>query len=221
MLPSGSQDRRPCHTGCATCLLVPPFPGPSACARSRPPVQPIPIGPRSLRPVLALALRTVLLRSFCRSRIHLPASLCSTPVTALPSSYEGSDFRHPFSANGGPPRFTTPELLCRSVSNHPMPFHVRFTSLVFFAFWTLPRQDRFPSASFGAPGFAFQPQARQGHQAESSSSRTDRQTRLRLRQLPLSESSGRIERRSNPRRLSQEPLRSEERARRSLRACAV
>ena len=30
-----------------------------------------------------------------RSRIHLPASLCSTPVTALPSSYEGSDFHHP------------------------------------------------------------------------------------------------------------------------------
>ena len=31
-------------------------------------------------------------QSFCRSRIHLPASLCSTPVTALPCSYEGSDF---------------------------------------------------------------------------------------------------------------------------------
>src|SRR5829696_587690 len=95
MLPSGSQDRRPCHTGCAICLLVPLFRGPPACARSRPLVRPSPIGPRSLRLVLALALRTVAGHSFCRSRIHLPASLCSTPVTALPSSYEGSDFHHP------------------------------------------------------------------------------------------------------------------------------
>src|SRR5829696_4754998 len=95
MLPSGSQDRRPCHTGCAICLLVPLFRGPPACARSRPLVRPSPIGPRSLRLVLALALRTVAGHSFCRSRIHLPASLCSTPVTTLPSSYEGSDFHHP------------------------------------------------------------------------------------------------------------------------------
>src|SRR5436305_1794690 len=33
-----------------------------------------------------------------------------------------------------------------------MSFHGRFFSLVFFAFWTLPRQDRFPSAPFGSLG---------------------------------------------------------------------
>src|SRR6185436_16929945 len=95
MLPSDSKDRRPCHTGCAICLLVPPFPGLPACARSRPLVRPSPIGQRSLRLVLALALRTVLGRLVCLSRIHLPASLCSTPITAFPSSYGGSDFHHP------------------------------------------------------------------------------------------------------------------------------
>ncbi len=92
MLPSGSKDHRPCHIGCAICLLVPPFPGLPACARSKPPVRPSPIGQGSLRLVLAFALRTVAGRSFCRSRIHLPASLCSTPVTALLGSYGGSDF---------------------------------------------------------------------------------------------------------------------------------
>ena len=42
-----------------------------------------------------------------------------------------------------------------------MSFHVRFPSLVFFAFWTLPGQDRFPSASFRSLGFAIHSQARQ------------------------------------------------------------
>lgn len=36
----------------------------------------------------------------------------------------------------GDPRFTTPESSCRSVSNHPVPSHVRFLHARFtFAFW--------------------------------------------------------------------------------------
>jgi hypothetical protein len=54
----------------------------------------MPHGSGSVHRVLALAdaLAMVAGQSFCRARIHLPASLCSTPVTALPRSYGGSDF---------------------------------------------------------------------------------------------------------------------------------
>ena len=95
MLPSGLKDHRPCHKGYAICLLVPLLPGLPACVRSKQTVRPSPIGQESFRLVLAFALRTGSGRSFCRSRIHLPASLCSTPITALPSSYGGSDFHYP------------------------------------------------------------------------------------------------------------------------------
>ena len=186
MLPSGSKDHRPCHKGCAICLLVPPFPGLPACVRSRPLVRPSPIGPRSLRLVLACALRTVVVQSFCHSRVHLPASLCSTPVMALLRSYEGSVFHRSFSASGGSPRFTASELLCRSVSNHPMSCHLRFISLVLFAFWTLPRMGPFPVCAPRVSGLRLSPAGSPRHQAESSSSRTDRQTRLRLLSTPPS-----------------------------------
>ncbi len=132
MLPSGLIDHRPCHKGCAIYLLVPPLPGLPACVRSKLPVRPSPFGQGSLRLVLAFALRAGSGRSSCRSRIHLPASLCSTPIAALLCSYGGSDFHRSFSVGGGSPRFTASELLCRSVSNHPTPFHVRFISLVCF-----------------------------------------------------------------------------------------
>src|SRR5437588_6039930 len=46
-----------------------------------------------------LADRVGTAESFSSARLcfthHLPASLCSTPVTALPGYYGGSDFRHP------------------------------------------------------------------------------------------------------------------------------
>src|SRR5215210_4247568 len=162
MLPSGSQDRRPCHTGCAICLLVPLFRGPPACARSRPLVRPSPIGPRSLRLVLALALRTVAGHSFCRSRIHLPASLCSTPVTALPSSYEGSDFHRsvqrktvdlPDSPHLNFSVVLSPTTRCPSMSASLRSFSSRSG---LFPGWTVSR-----SASFRALGFATHSQARQ------------------------------------------------------------
>ena len=45
----------------------------------------------------------------------------------FPSSYGGSVTRLPFTSRScGDPRFTTPESSCRSVSNHPVPSHVRF-----------------------------------------------------------------------------------------------
>src|SRR5215210_3724898 len=162
MLPSGSQDRRPCHTGCAICLLVPLFRGPPACARSRPLVRPSPIGPRSLRLVLALALRTVAGHSFWRSRIHLPASLCSTPVTALPSSYEGSDFHRsvqrktvdlPDSPHLNFSVVLSPTTRCPSMSASLRSFSSRSG---LFPGWTVSR-----SASFRALGFATHSQARQ------------------------------------------------------------
>jgi hypothetical protein len=55
--------------------------------------------------VLALRQSTIMRFPFALP-IHLPASLCSTPITALPSSYEGSVSRLPFTRAAGYPRFT-------------------------------------------------------------------------------------------------------------------
>jgi len=45
----------------------------------------------SLHHVLAFALCVVVGSLVCLSRIHLPAFLCSTRITVLLRSYEGSD----------------------------------------------------------------------------------------------------------------------------------
>ncbi len=76
------------------------------------------IGLGSLRRALGLPLLAVGLALVCLSRIHLPALLCSTPVTTLPSSYEGSDFPPTVIRRGGgsPVHYTRTSY--RSVSNH-------------------------------------------------------------------------------------------------------
>src|SRR6266446_1655638 len=109
--------------------------------------------------------------------IHLPAFLCSTPVTALPNSYEGSVSRLPFTRAAGYPRFTTTELFCRSVSNHPMTLRVRFLRAHSFRVPDSSPQGRFPSAPFGSLGFAIRRQARHVTRPNRVSDRTDRQSR--------------------------------------------
>ena len=81
----------PCQSGCATSLLSLLFRGLPACGPSTPKVRPSSIGLRSVHHVLALALFAVVRPSLCPSRIHLPASLRSTPITALPRYYGDSD----------------------------------------------------------------------------------------------------------------------------------
>ena len=63
------------------------------------------------------------------ARIHLPASLGSTPVTALPSYYEGSDFLHssPFGVQDLPD--SPARASDRSASKHQMIFRRRFLTL--------------------------------------------------------------------------------------------
>jgi hypothetical protein len=89
--------------------------------------------------------------------LHLPASLCSTPVKALLSSYGGSVTRLPFTraAAGIPdslhlnlPVVLSPTTPCSSM-------HAFFT-LVCFAFWTFPRRtvSRLRPPSFRASSFA-------------------------------------------------------------------
>jgi hypothetical protein len=104
----------------------------------------------------------VLGRSFCRSRIHLPASLCSTPVTALPSSYGGSDFHRsvqrgsmdlPDSLHLNFSVVLSPTTRCLSMS--------AFVSLTCFRVLDLSPERRFPSARIRALGFAIRSQARQ------------------------------------------------------------
>ena len=71
----------------------------------------------------------VLGRSFRCSRIHLPASLCSTPITALPSSYGGSVTRLPFTcaAAGIPdsPHLNLPVVLSPTTPCLPMSASLR------------------------------------------------------------------------------------------------
>jgi hypothetical protein len=73
--------------------------------------------------------------------IHLPASLCSAPVTALPSSYGGSVTRLPFTcAAAGIP--DSQHLNCLSFCLQPphvLPCTLPPRSFV-FAFWTFPRR---------------------------------------------------------------------------------
>src|ERR1700694_5186424 len=125
-----------------------------------------------------LALRQLsILRLPVLLPIHLPTFLCSTPVTALPSSYEGSVSRLPFTRAAGYPRFTTTELSCRSVSNHPMTFRVRFLRAHSFRVPDSSPRGLFPSAPFGSLGFASRKQARHFARPTRVSDRTDRQTR--------------------------------------------
>ncbi len=118
--------------------------------------------------------------------IHLPASLCSTPVTTLPCSYGGSDSRPPFTRAEGYPRFTTPESFCRSVSNHPMSSHVRFPFARFFSRSGVVTLGPFLVCAHRFSRLRHWLAGSPRHQAESTSSRTDRQTRLPL--LPTSPS---------------------------------
>ena len=118
--------------------------------------------------------------------IHLPTSLCSTPVTALPCSYGGSDSRPPFTRAEGYPRFTTPESFCRSVSNHPMPSHVRFLFARLFSRSGVVAIGPFPFCAHRLSRLHHSLAGSPRHQAESTFSRTDRQTRLPLLSTPPS-----------------------------------
>ena len=73
---------------------------------------------------------------FCASSIHLPTSLCSTPVTALRCSYGGSDSRPPFTHAEGYPRFTSPECVLSFCVQPPcvLPGPLSVHSFV-LAFW--------------------------------------------------------------------------------------
>jgi hypothetical protein len=120
----------------------------------------------------------------CLSRIHLPAFLCSTRITVLPRSYEGSDSSAHVSSPPRHPRFTAPELPCRSVSNHPASSQNGF----------LCTRSLSPSGLFPAAPFPFRAHRVSGlrhssagsppNRAESSFLRTDRQDRLPLLSTP-------------------------------------
>ena len=118
--------------------------------------------------------------------IRLPTSLCSTPVTALRCSYGGSDSRPPFTRAEGYPRFTSPESFCRSVSNHPMSSHVRFLFARFFSRSGVVALGPFPICAHRLSRLRHSLVGSPRHQAESTFSRTDRQTRLPLLSTPPS-----------------------------------
>jgi hypothetical protein len=134
-----------------------------------------------------LASRQWTIRAFpaCfRSTFH--TSLCSTPVTALRCSYGGSDSRPPFTRAEGYPRFTSPESFCRSVSNHPMSSHVRFLFARFFSRSGVVALGPFPVRAHRLSRLRHWLAGSPRHQAESTFSRTDRQTRLPLLPTPPS-----------------------------------
>jgi hypothetical protein len=95
------------------------------------------------------------LRISVLSPIHLPTSLCSTPVTALPSSYGGSDSRPPFTRAEGYPRFTTPEFVLSFCAQPPRGFLCPRVTLVVSAFQGRPMSPalpaRIPSAFSASP----------------------------------------------------------------------
>src|SRR5260370_24863757 len=93
----------------------------------------MPIGHGSLHLVEPFrALPTGFVPVFCLSRFHLPASLCSTGITPLLRSYEGSvTFRvRFFGPSAGHERRSFPEspslihvapTSCHSITTHPLP----------------------------------------------------------------------------------------------------
>ena len=113
-------------------------------------------------------LLLVLARSFRLSRIHLPASLCSTPVTALLRSYGGSDSRLPFSHAAGYPRFTSPECVLSFCAQPPHVFPYPRIALVVSAFRERSHAPAIPAATHRLarlrPSFAGSPR----HEAEST-----------------------------------------------------
>ena len=123
---------------------------------------------------------------FCASSIHLPTSLCSTPVTALRCSYGGSDSRPPFTHAEGYPRFTSPECVLSFCAQPPcvLPDSLSIHSL--FSRSGVATVGPFPVCAHRFPrlrhSFASSPR----HKAESTSFRTDRQTRLPLLSTPPS-----------------------------------
>ena len=88
-------------------------------------------------------------RRFCPLLIHLPTSLCSTRITALPSSYGGSDSRPPFSHAEGYPRFTTPECVLSFCVQPPCAFLIRASHSLFPRSGTFPWTRPFQPAPMG------------------------------------------------------------------------
>jgi hypothetical protein len=105
---------------------------------------------------------------------------------ALPSSYEGSVVSLRSAPWGDDPRFTSPELPCRSVSNHPASSHVRFVSACSFSRSGLVPVAPFPVCAHQVSGFRLSLAGSSPRKAESSFSRTDQQARLRLLSTPPS-----------------------------------
>ena len=68
----------------------------------------------------------------------------------------------------GDPRFTTPESSCRSVSNHPVPSHVRFPHARFFSRSGVVSAGPFPVCAHRVLGFAISVAGSPRHKAESS-----------------------------------------------------
>jgi len=103
----------------------------------------------------------------------------------LPRSVEGSDSSAITSARGrGLPDSPSSELPCRSVSNHRVPFHVRFLRARLFS-----RSGLFPAAPFlfrahQVSGLRHSSAGSPRNRAESSFLRTDRQDRLPLLSTP-------------------------------------
>ena len=102
----------------------------------------------------------MVVRSVAHAFTFLPP-LCSTPVTALPSSYGGSDFHHPVQREAvdlpDSPHLNFSVVLSPTTPcpSSPLPF-ARFFRVLDF-----PRLGRFPSAPCGVLGFAIHSQARQ------------------------------------------------------------
>ena len=85
----------------------------------------------------------------------------------------------------GDPRFTTPESSCRSVSNHPVPSHVRFLRARFFSRSGVVAVGPFPVCAHRL--FSASPLARRLARASGPNRvpvRTDRQARLPLLSTP-------------------------------------
>src|SRR5436309_10849207 len=118
--------------------------------------------------VLALRQWTICAFSFCfRSTFLPPFAPRLLGVSQLVWRLSHPSAFHLRSC--GDPRFTTPESSCRSVSNHPVPSHVRFLLARFFSrsgvVFRRAVSSLRPSDFSASP---FHSQARQGIKAESS-----------------------------------------------------
>ena len=144
----------------------PPIQGLAACVSHEPRVQPrtywLPPVPQRLHRAYPLRelWRCRLSPAHPSSRIHLPAPLCSAPITAFLRYYGCSDSCAPLQQRTGLPASRHATFADHSVPNHPKLFAAAFTRLISATNRPIAR----------SPGFAIRSQARRVLLAETGSS---------------------------------------------------